>query len=197
MKVLVIDNYDSFVYNLVQYIGELGGDPVVYRNDKVTLKQLQALKPDRIVISPGPGTPEDERYFGVCTKILQTLSHTTPTLGVCLGHQGIIYAYGGKVVHAKRLMHGKTCVIKHDQKGIFAGVRNPFTATRYHSLAGESASLPSCLEISAECIEDGEIMGVRHVNYPIDGVQFHPESILCEDGKLIIKNFLEARRRDS
>ncbi len=194
VKVLVIDNYDSFVYNLVQYIGELGGDPVVYRNDKVTLKQLQALKPDRIVISPGPGTPEDERYFGVCTKILQTMSQTTPTLGVCLGHQGIIHAYGGKIVHAKRLMHGKTCIIKHDQKGIFAGVRNPFTATRYHSLAGERSSLPSCLEISAECIEDGEIMGVRHVKYPIDGVQFHPESILCEDGKLIIKNFLEARR---
>ena len=147
MKVLVIDNYDSFVYNLVQYIGELGAEVIVYRNNEVTLKQLKELKPDRIVISPGPGTPEDERYFGVCTKILLTMSQTIPTLGVCLGHQGIIHAYGGKIIHAKRLMHGKTCTIKHDQKGIFTGVRNPFTATRYHSLAGERSSIPSCLEI--------------------------------------------------
>ena len=182
MKVLVIDNYDSFVYNLVQYIGELGGDPIVYRNNKVTMQKLIELKPDRIVISPGPGTPEDERYFGVCTRILQTMSQTTP-------------AYGGKVIHAKRLMHGKTCTIKHDKKGIFTGVRNPFTGIRYHSLAGERNSLPQCLEISAECIEDGEIMAVRHAKYPIEGVQFHPESIICDDGKLIIKNFLEGRRR--
>ena len=158
MKVVVIDNYDSFVYNLVQYIGELGAETIVYRNNQVTLEQLTELKPDRIVISPGPGTPEDERYFGVCTKILQTMSPTIPTLGVCLGHQGIINAYGGKIIHAKRLMHGKTCTIKHDQKGIFTGVRNPFTATRYHSLAGERCSIPSCLEISAECVDDGEIM---------------------------------------
>lgn len=195
MKVLVIDNYDSFVYNLVQYIGELGAETIVYRNNQVNLKQLAELKPDRIVISPGPGTPEDERYFGVCTEILQTMSHTIPTLGVCLGHQGIINAFGGKIIHAKRLMHGKTCTIKHDQKGIFIGVRNPFTATRYHSLAGERCSIPSCLEITAECVDDGEIMGIRHVEYPIDGVQFHPESILCEDGKVIIKNFLDGRRR--
>ena len=121
------------------------------------------------------------------------MSQTIPTLGVCLGHQGIINAYGGKIVHAKRLMHGKTCVIKHDQKGIFTGIRNPFTATRYHSLAGERCSIPSCLEITAEAIDDGEIMGVRHVKFPIDGVQFHPESILCEDGKIIIKNFLKGR----
>ena len=195
MKVVVIDNYDSFVYNLVQYIGEQGAETIVYRNNQVTLEQLTKLKPDRIVISPGPGTPEDERYFGVCTKILQTMSPTIPTLGVCLGHQGIINVYGGKIIHAKRLMHGKTCTIKHDQKGIFTGVRNPFTATRYHSLAGERCSIPSCLEITAECVDDGEIMGVRHVKYPIDGVQFHPESILCEDGKVIIKNFLDGRRR--
>jgi anthranilate synthase component 2 len=195
MKVVVIDNYDSFVYNLVQYIGEQGAETIVYRNNKVTLEQLTKLKPDRIVISPGPGTPEDERYFGVCTKILQTMSPTIPTLGVCLGHQGIISVYGGKIIHAKRLMHGKTCTIKHDEKGIFQGVRNPFTATRYHSLAGERCSIPSCLEVTAECVDDGEIMGVRHVKYPIDGVQFHPESILCEDGKVIIKNFLDGRRR--
>ena len=191
MKVVVIDNYDSFVYNLVQYVGELGAEPVVYRNNKVTLEELKRLKPERIIISPGPGTPEDERYFGVCTKILQTLSPTIPTLGVCLGHQGIIHAFGGKIVHAKRLMHGKTCTIRHDQKGIFKGVRNPFTATRYHSLAGEFSSVPQCLEISATCVDDGEIMAVRHIKYPINGVQFHPESILCEDGKIIIKNFLD------
>lgn len=195
MKVLVIDNYDSFVYNLVQYIGEQGAEPIVYRNNKVTLEELIQLKPDRIVISPGPGNPEDERYFGVCTKILQTMSQTIPTLGVCLGHQGIIHVYGGKIVHAKKLMHGKTCTVKHDQKGIFTGVRNPFTATRYHSLAGERGSIPSCLEITAECVDDGEIMGVRHVKYPIEGVQFHPESILCEDGKTMIKNFLNMRRQ--
>ena len=193
MKVLVVDNYDSFVYNLVQYIGELGADVIVYRNDQVTSAQVKRLKPDKIVLSPGPGTPEDEKYFGVCTAILQDVSHKVPTLGVCLGHQGIINAFGGKIVSAKRLMHGKTCTIKHDEKGIFKGVRNPFTATRYHSLAGDKFSIPSCLQISALAIDDGEIMGVRHVEYPIEGVQFHPESILCEDGKLIIKNFLEGR----
>jgi anthranilate synthase component 2 len=193
LKVLVIDNYDSFVYNLVQYIGELGGETTVYRNDQVNLKRLKELKPERIVISPGPGTPEEVRYFGVCTAILQSMSHEVPTLGVCLGHQGIIHAFGGKIVHAKKLMHGKTCAIKHDEKGIFKGVRNPFTATRYHSLAGERCSIPPCLEVTAVAVDDGEIMGVRHTEYPIEGVQFHPESILCEDGKLIMKNFLEGR----
>ena len=193
MKVLVIDNYDSFVYNLVQYIGELGAEVIVFRNDQVTLEQVKKLKPDRIVLSPGPGTPEETRYFGVCKEILQHVSLKVPTLGVCLGHQGIIHAFGGRIVSAKRLMHGKTSRIKHDGKGIFKGVQNPFTATRYHSLAGEKYSIPSCLEVTAESIDDGEIMGVRHVEYPIEGVQFHPESILCEDGKLIIKNFLEGR----
>jgi len=193
LKVLVIDNYDSFVYNLVQYVGELGSDVIVYRNDQVTLEQVKRIKPDRIVISPGPGTPEDERYFGVCTAILQQVSQQVPTLGVCLGHQGIIYAFGGKIISAKKLMHGKTCTIKHDEKGIFNGVRNPFKATRYHSLAGDKYSIPSCLQITAVAIDDGEIMGVRHSEYPIEGVQFHPESILCEDGKLVMKNFLEGR----
>jgi anthranilate synthase component II len=194
VKVLVIDNYDSFVYNLVQYIGELGAETVVYRNDQITLLEVAKMKPDRIVISPGPGNPDDEKFFGVCKSILQTLSPTIPTLGVCLGHQGIIHTYGGKVVHAKKLMHGKTCIIKHDQKAIFKGVRNPLTATRYHSLAGERECIPDCLQITAESVEDGEIMGIRHVKYPIYGVQFHPESILCEDGKLIITNFLEANQ---
>ena len=194
MKELVIDNYDSFVYNLVQYIGELGAETVVYRNDQISLIEVAKIMPDRIVISPGPGNPGDEKYFGVCTKILQTLSPVIPTLGVCLGHQGIIYAFGGKIIHAKKLMHGKTCTIKHNQKGIFKGVRNPFNATRYHSLAGERKSIPDCLEITAESVEDGEIMAIRHKQYPIYGVQFHPESILCEDGKLIIKNFLEDKQ---
>jgi anthranilate synthase component 2 len=193
MKVLVIDNYDSFVYNLVQYIGELGGEPVVYRNDQITLKQAMKLDPKRIVISPGPGTPEDPHYFGVCSAILREMSHKIPTLGVCLGNQGIISVFGGKVVRAEQLMHGKTSVIRHDGKGVFKGVKNPFTATRYHSLVGDRKSIPSSIEITAKATDDDEIMGVRHKEYPITGLQFHPESILCEDGKKIIKNFLEGR----
>ncbi len=190
MKILVIDNYDSFVYNLVQYIGEFGVEVVVCRNDQLTIKQVKDLDPDRIVISPGPGTPEQVRYFGVCSAILRHISSQIPTLGVCLGHQGIIHTFGGKIVSANTLMHGKTSLIRHDAKGIFQDVKNPFTATRYHSLVGDRNSIPSCLEITAESLDDGEIMGVRHVTYPIDGVQFHPESILSEDGKLVIKNFL-------
>ena len=193
MKVLVIDNYDSFVYNLVQYLGELGGDPVVYRNDQITLQQAMALNPKKIVISPGPGTPEEPHYFGVCSAILQKMSCKIPTLGVCLGNQGIIFVFGGRIMQAKRLMHGKTSQIKHDGMGVFEGVKNPFTATRYHSLVGERSSIPSCLEITAESMDDGEVMGVRHTTYPITGLQFHPESILCEDGKKIIKNFLDGR----
>jgi anthranilate synthase component 2 len=193
MKVLVIDNYDSFVYNLVQYIGEFGPETFVYRNDQVTLQQVQKLNPDRIVLSPGPGNPEDARYFGVCKGILQQVSPQVPTLGVCLGHQGIISTFGGKVVSAKRLMHGKTSQIKHDGKRLFKDVQNPFTATRYHSLAGDKGSIPACLEVTAVSVDDGEVMGVRHTEYPIEGIQFHPESILCEEGKLIIKNFLEGR----
>jgi anthranilate synthase component II len=192
--VLIIDNYDSFVYNLAQYIGEQGAETMVYRNDEVTLKEAVALKPDRVVLSPGPGTPEDERYFGVCKQILQQLSCRVPTLGVCLGHQGIISTFGGRIVRAKRLMHGKTSQITHDGKGLFRGVKNPFTATRYHSLVGERGSIPNCLEVAAVSADDGEVMSVRHVEFPIEGVQFHPESVLCEDGKLIIKNFLEGDR---
>jgi anthranilate synthase component II len=192
VKVLVIDNYDSFVYNLVQYVGELGVEVVVFRNDQITLEQVQTLNPTRIIISPGPGNPEDEKYFGVCRSILLQVSPQVPTLGVCLGHQGIVSAFGGKVVAAKRIMHGKTSTIKHDGQGIFRGVENPFTATRYHSLTGDQNTLPACLMVSAVAVEDGEVMGVRHRQFPIDGVQFHPESILCEDGKLIIRNFLEA-----
>jgi anthranilate synthase component 2 len=195
MKVLVMDNYDSFVYNLVQYIGELGGEPLVYRNDEITLKEAMKLNPKRIVISPGPGTPEDPHYFGVCSVILQNMSRKIPTLGVCLGNQGIISSFGGKIVRAKQLMHGKTSLIEHDGKGVFRNIKNPFTATRYHSLVGDRNSLPSNIEVIAKAIDDEEIMGVRHKKYPITGLQFHPESILCEDGKKIIKNFLEGKNK--
>ncbi|NIR87835.1 aminodeoxychorismate/anthranilate synthase component II [Candidatus Bathyarchaeota archaeon] len=191
MRVLVIDNYDSFVYNLVQYIGELGGKPVVYRNDEITLRQVVKLRPDKIVISPGPGTPEDARYFGVCSDILQYMSCEVPTLGVCLGHQGIISTFGGKIVRAKRLMHGKTSLIRHDGEGVFKGVENPFVATRYHSLVGDRGTIPLCLKVTAESLDDREVMGVRHVEHPIEGVQFHPESILTTLGKMFLKNFLE------
>ncbi len=191
MKVLVIDNYDSFVYNLVQYIGELGGEPVVYRNDGITLKRAIEINPDRIVISPGPGNPAKRRYFGVCSDILRTLSRKVPTLGVCLGHQGIISVFGGRIVPAKKIMHGKTSMIAHDGLGVFKGIKNPFRATRYHSLVGDDGSIPSCLKITARSLDDGEIMGVRHIRYPIEGLQFHPESILTSEGKKIIKNFLD------
>lgn len=191
LKVLIIDNYDSFVYNIVQYVGELGGEPIIYRNNEITLRKAAEISPERIIISPGPGNPADRRYFGVCSDILLTLSVKVPTLGVCLGHQGIIYVFGGRIIPAKRVMHGKTSLISHDGKGIFKGVENPFEATRYHSLVGDEASLPSCLEVTARSLDDGEIMGVRHRLYPIEGIQFHPESILTPEGKKIIKNFLD------
>ena len=191
MKVLVIDNYDSFVYNLVQYLGELGAEPVLYRNDKLTLDEAFRIDPCRIVISPGPGTPEKERYFGICSLVLRHVSPKIPTLGVCLGHQGIVSVFGGKVVHAKRVMHGKTSLVKHDGEGIYRGVKNPMWAARYHSLVVDKDTLPECLEVTAVALDDGEIMGVRHRVYPIEGVQFHPESILTEQGKQILKNFLD------
>ena len=191
MKTLVIDNYDSFVYNLVQYVGELGGEPIVYRNDQLSIDIAKKLQPDRIIISPGPGTPEDPKYFGICSAILKQMSPTIPTLGVCLGAQGIVHVFGGRIVRAKRLMHGKTSMIKHDGKTIFKAVRNPLRATRYHSLVAEKVTIPSCLKITAEALDDSEVMGVRHIVYPIEGIQFHPESILTEDGMKIIKNFLD------
>ena len=191
MKTLVIDNYDSFVYNLVQYVGELGGEPIVYRNDQLSIDMAKKLQPDRIIISPGPGTPEDPKYFGTCSSILKQMSPTIPTLGVCLGAQGIVQIFGGKIVRAKKLMHGKTSMIKHDGKTIFKNVCNPLQATRYHSLVAEKITIPSCLKITAEALDDSEVMGVRHIIYPIEGIQFHPESILTEDGMKIIKNFLD------
>jgi len=191
MRVLVIDNFDSFVYNLAQYLGELGATPLVYRNDQLTIKKAERLKPVRIVISPGPGTPEEPRYFGICSQILKQLSPKIPTLGVCLGHQGIAWAFGARIIRAKRVMHGKKSKIKHDGKGIFRGIKNPLEAARYHSLVVDPATLPNCFEVSAIALDDGEIMGIRHKIYPIEGLQFHPESIITEEGKGILKNFLE------
>jgi len=183
---LVIDNYDSFTYNLVQYFGELGADLLVKRNDEITLAEIEALKPERICISPGPCTPKEA---GISCDVIRTFGPRIPLLGVCLGHQSIGYVYGGDVVRAGRLMHGKTSPILHDGKGIFAGVPSPFEATRYHSLLVKRETFPDVLEISAETAE-GEIMGLRHREFPIHGVQFHPESILTLEGKRLLQNFL-------
>jgi anthranilate synthase component II len=191
LKVLILDNYDSFVYNLAQYVGEIADSVVVKRNDEIALRQVKELSPDRIIISPGPGTPSDPRYFGTCTSVLQDVSRETPTLGVCLGHQGIVHAFGGRIVPARRLRHGKTSPIRHDGKGVLRGVKNPFEATRYHSLVAERRTLPKTLQVTAQSLDDNEIMGVRHREYPIEGVQFHPESILTLPGHRIIENFLE------
>lgn len=190
MKILIVDNYDSFVYNLYQYLGEIGTEPIVRRNDEITIEQAEKLKPERIVLSPGPGRPEKKRDFGVCLDILKELSPAIPTLGVCLGHQGIIHAFGGEIVRAKLPMHGKNSLIEHDGKGIFKGVPNPFRATRYHSLVGEKEGMPSCLMITATSVDDREIMGVQHANLPIYGLQFHPEAIMTEYGKKILLNFI-------
>jgi anthranilate synthase component 2 len=190
LKVLVIDNYDSFVYNLVQYIGEQGGDPLVYRNNQISLERAIKIRPERILISPGPGDPRNPRYFGVCSKILKRMSPQIPTLGVCLGHQGIIATYGGQVVRAGRIVHGKPSPIKHDGKGLYKDIENPLEATRYHSLVGDRDTIPPCLEVTATALDDGEIMGVRHKKFPIEGIQFHPESILTLPGKRMIANFI-------
>lgn len=186
MNVLIVDCYDSFTFNLYQQVGRLGGTPVVYPSD-TPIGVLQKTGCDRIILSPGPGTPDDS---GVCRDVLETMSRTIPTLGVCLGHQTICTAFGGKVVRASHLMHGKTSPIYHEGQGIFTGVPTPFIATRYHSLVAEKESLPDELVITASSMDDGYVMGVRHTLYPIEGVQFHPESILSRDGDRIIRNFL-------
>ncbi|MDE0826208.1 MAG: aminodeoxychorismate/anthranilate synthase component II [Akkermansiaceae bacterium] len=184
---LVIDNYDSFTYNLVQYFGELGATMVVRRNDQITVEEIRNLGPSHICVSPGPCTPNDA---GVSCEVVKAFGATIPLLGVCLGHQSIGQVYGGDVVRADRLMHGKTSEITHDGKGVFAGISSPFTATRYHSLIVKRETLPDCLEVTAWTDQD-EIMGVRHKEHPVHGVQFHPESILTEDGKKLLGNFLE------
>jgi len=188
--ILIIDNYDSFTYNLVQYLGELGADIKVYRNDKITIGQIKKMKPARIVISPGPGEPKNA---GISEEAVRVFGQKTPILGVCLGHQAIGEVFGGRIIGAKTLMHGKTSVIHHDGKSIFKGVANPFAATRYHSLIIERKSFPKALRITAQT-SDKEIMALEHHAYPIYGVQFHPESILTLEGKKILKNFLTIKK---
>ena len=187
---LMIDNYDSFTYNLVQYLGELGEEVKVVRNDEMTLAQIEALGAERIVLSPGPCTPNEA---GVSLELIRRMAGRVPILGVCLGHQAIGQAFGGRIVHAKTLMHGKVSAIHHGGKGVFAGLPSPYDATRYHSLAIERASCPAELEITA-WTGDGEIMGVRHRSLPVEGVQFHPESILTEHGHALLRNFLTEKR---
>jgi anthranilate synthase component 2 len=188
MKVLLLDNYDSFTYNLAQYLGELGHAPAVHRNDEMTLGDVEAMKPDRIVISPGPGRPEDA---GITVDVIRQFGRRVPVFGVCLGHQGIGHAFGGEVVRAPVLMHGKVSSIQHDGRGVFAGVSQPFVAGRYHSLIVADPP-PDALEITART-DDGIIMGLRHREWPVHGVQFHPESVLTGEGRQILRNFLELK----
>ena len=191
MRFLIIDNYDSFVYNIAQILGELGVSCDVIRNDKISLNEIIEKKYDAIIISPGPGTPEDKRYFGICSEVIKQLGPTTPILGVCLGHQGIIHEFGGKVVNAGCVRHGKTSQIKHTDDPLFDGVSNPFRATRYHSLVGDKTIIPEELVVTAIAEDDGEVMAVKHKKYLIEGVQFHPESILTSEGKKILANFIK------
>ena len=193
---LMIDNYDSFTYNIVQYLGELGAQVQVYRNDAITLEQIEALQPQHIVISPGPCTPNEA---GISVPVIKHFAGRIPLLGICLGHQGIGQAFGGDVIRARKVMHGKLSPIHHADKGVFQGLSNPFTATRYHSLVIDRKTLPDCLEIKAWTVDDegnmDEIMGVRHRTVAVEGVQFHPESILSEHGHQLLKNFLDAAPR--
>lgn len=184
--IVMIDNYDSFTYNLVQYLGELGQELQVYRNDKITIQELEELDPDYIMISPGPCTPDEA---GISIEVIQHFAGKIPLFGVCLGHQAMGQVFGGKVIRAEKLMHGKTSMVHHDQQTIFAGIPTPYQATRYHSLIVERSSLPDCLEISA-WTEEGEIMALRHKQYAVEGVQFHPESIITDHGKTLLKNFI-------
>ena len=194
MKFLIIDNYDSFVYNIAQYLGELGVDCEVIRNDKITIDEIKQKKYDGIIISPGPGTPDEKKYFGVCSEVIRDVGNSIPILGVCLGHQGIISSFGGKVTNAGCVRHGKTSPVRHTNSELFKGVKNPFRATRYHSLVGDKTIIPEILEVTATAEDDGEVMAIRHKEYLIEGVQFHPESIMTEDGKKILANFIRQVR---
>jgi anthranilate synthase/aminodeoxychorismate synthase-like glutamine amidotransferase len=185
---LLIDNYDSFTFNLAQYLGELGASPVVRRNDRITLDEIDRMRPDRIVISPGPGRPEDA---GISVEVIRRFGPRIPLLGVCLGHQAIGLAFGGRVVRAPSPMHGKSSSVEHDGKGVFAGIPGPFVAGRYHSLAVAADAWPGDLEMAARATEDGTVMGLRHRTYPVHGVQFHPESVLTGEGRRILRTFLE------
>jgi len=189
MKFIIIDNYDSFVYNIAQSLGQINIESLVYRNDKISLKDIKRLDIDAIIISPGPGNPEDKKYFGICNRIIKILGKDTPVLGICLGHQGIVSAFGGKIKNAGKTRHGKTSKIYYKSDPIFENVNNPFSATRYHSLIADKATFPNCLEITAKSVDDNEIMALTHKHYPIKGVQFHPESILTNEGMKILTNF--------
>ncbi|KKW08782.1 MAG: Glutamine amidotransferase of anthranilate synthase [Candidatus Kaiserbacteria bacterium GW2011_GWA2_49_19] len=197
IRVLILDNYDSFTFNLYQYVGEIlsenGGKFTldVVRNDEITLEEIEKRKYDRIVISPGPGDPRDPKYFGVCADVLTKIGKTTPVLGVCLGMQGMAYYFRGSVARAQKPMHGKTSIIEHDGKGVFRGLPQKLEVMRYHSLIAEKETLPECLSITATSLDTGEIMGLRHKVYPIEGIQFHPESFATEGGKQLLANFLE------
>ena len=195
MRILVIDNYDSFVYNIVQILGELNIQTLVERNDRIGSSSARKMNPDGIVISPGPGHPADRRYFGNCIDIIGNLGPTTPILGVCLGHEGIVNAFGGGIINAKNIRHGKTSPIEYQSGELFENMSNPFRATRYHSLVADPNNIPFCLEVTAKALDDGEIMGVRHKQYPIEGIQFHPESVLTADGPMIFHNFISMLKK--
>jgi anthranilate synthase component 2 len=195
LRILVIDNYDSFVYNIVQILGKLNIQTLVERNDRISFASVRKMNPDGIVISPGPGHPADRKYFGNCIDIIINLGPTTPILGVCLGHEGIVNAFGGSIINAKKVRHGKTSPIEYQSSKLFENISNPFRATRYHSLVADPNNIPFCLEVTAKALDDGEIMGVRHKQYPIEGIQFHPESVLTADGPMMFQNFISMLKK--
>jgi anthranilate synthase component II len=194
-KILIIDNYDSFVYNIAQLFGKLSTEPVVFRNDKLSLKDIKKMQPDGIVLSPGPGHPADKKSFGICGDIIGTIGPKIPVLGVCLGHQGIVHVYGGKVINANVVRHGKTSEIKYLDNELFRKLANPFVATRYNSLVASRENFPTCLEVTAISLDDQEIMALKHKKHPIYGVQFHPESVLTKNGYHILENFIDILKR--
>lgn len=194
-KILIIDNYDSFVYNIAQLFGKLSTQPVVFRNNKITLNDIKKMEPDGIVLSPGPGHPADKKSFGICSDIIESIGPKIPVLGVCLGHQGIVHVYGGNVINAHVVRHGKTSKIKYVDNELFEKLENPFVATRYHSLVASRENFPNCLKVTAFSLDDSEIMGLKHKKYPIYGVQFHPESVLTKNGYHILENFLDILKK--
>jgi anthranilate synthase component 2 len=194
-KILIIDNYDSFVYNIAQLFGKLSTEPVVFRNNKITINEINKMQPDGIVLSPGPGHPTDKKSFGICSDIIETIGPKIPVLGVCVGHLGIVHVYGGEVINAQVVRHGKTSKIKYLDNELFEKLANPFVATRYHSLVASRDNFPDCLEITAVSLDDSEIMGLKHKKYPIYGVQFHPESVLTKNGYHILENFIDVLKK--
>ena len=195
MRILVIDNYDSFVYNIAQILGKLDAQAIVQRNDELSSASVLEMNPDGIIISPGPGHPADRRYFGNCTDIIVNLGPKTPILGICLGHEGIVNAFGGKIINAKKVRHGKTSPIEYKSSELFKNITNPFKATRYNSLVADPKNIPNCLEVTARALDDSEVMGVRHKQYQIEGVQFHPESVLTAFGPKILQNFINMLKK--